>query len=399
MVAVQSAADLAQSVLNDTPPAGLESLEGLRSFQAFLEHDVRLEPSVADGLQLKWLKQLVEHPRGELRDDLVTSAIWHRIRRLRRRGETERLIRFLGETTLALVEEIHGAEVVRSLIAWRCDFQRIGGHLQDAMLGVQEARRMGAPNATIENLAVKLALDLGQLDVANQALGNLAELARQEDASADTRDRLTLSKVRFLHAVGEDRATLLVAEAAKAEIGPLRPMLEVHEAIARARLVDSDAGVRQELGRLDALLASGLETAAWEAIVKLERLGLMTRSEDPELWERARNEAAALQETLEDTEAPSTLFDARAAAWLARAERLLGHAEPRSEMLGRAVDSMISIWRELGDVWGGVGFLEFADRRLVVSEAIAHAHAGEVALQPRSINGSRSTSAARSHAD
>lgn len=340
----------------------------------------------ANKLQTKWLEATAAHRTSSARHERAyRRAFFERALFLYNHGSASDLCDLLDDPSFALWSAEENVARRGSLHVMRADARRMLGDFNGAMGEMELARDAATENTEgmLEDIALKIEIDLGRLDRARIHLGQLANRATAAKPYSAPHRRFVLANFKWLAATGNFKAAAALAENTLQELKEIEPktvplerfkaQVQMSEAIARSKSAKSNADFERALAALSVSLDDQLLDPGSRLPLRLERAECLVRGGGSANLKSAYEE---LRHALEDQETMvghSVIFDARCLAQLhALARRLDLPEEQRTSaaLLEKAFDCLVNSWESLDTLDGGVGFLEFDARRAVLSEVL-----------------------------
>ena len=344
-----------------------------------------IEVGPVDGFQRTWFEALRASDREGLLGTLYVTHLEERAAFLYRHRSASDVDELLNDSEIAAIGKTASPESLATLLSLRADARRILGNLGGALDDVSRALKVADADSKnqIRLIAQAIEIDLGRLDRARVLLQNIA----RDAAGAPTNSPLDLNRkiatIRWYSAHGNH---LEAATEARRAIGALEPApnktiaqrssltsLRVSGALAEAMCASEEAAIAAALNKLSKLASDRTVDATSRVAIRLERAELLTRRRGEADSVDALAEVELALSDIDEQLSSSVLLRARSLAQLHSIARRLDDSARRLEIgqgLEASFDQLVRAWEAIELQEGGVGFLEFAARREVLSEVI-----------------------------
>lgn len=344
-----------------------------------------IEIDPVDGFQRTWLEALRESERSGLLETLYLKHLEERAAFLYRHRSAVAVTELLNEAEIAAVEDSASPHRFATLLSLRADARRLLGDLGGALEDLERALLVAdeRSKSSVHMIELAIEIDLGRLDRARTSLDEILLYGRGAEATSQLALNAKIASIRWFNAAGMYSAA---ADEARRTIAALEKVpnptiaqrntkrsLRVSGALARAMSASEPKEVSAALVELSNLASEGAIDAASKVALRLERAELLTRRRETTDVLDAQTEVERALSTIEEHLAASVLLRARSLAQLHAIARRLDDGS-REREVGNALEAsfgpLVEAWKAIELQEGGVGFLDFAARREVLSEVI-----------------------------
>ena len=344
-----------------------------------------IDAKSVDRFQSTWFNALRTSDRRGILGPLYVKHLVERAAFLYRHLSARAAVKLLSESEIDAVRLSESSDAVATLLSIRADARRLLGDLGGALRDITRALDVAdeSSRSSVQLVALAIEIDLGRLDRARMFRDEVADGAEGFPPSSPRDLNKSIATLRWFNAAGMHADAGREARRAMALLEPIqRPTVAQRRALVSLRVAGALADAMQaaDPGEVDTALEALSDLAANRNVDATSRVAI--RLEMAELLTRRRGETDALTalseiqsalSAIDESLTSSVLLRARSLAQLHSIARRLDD-RPRQLEIGRALEGsfeqLVDVWRNIELQEGGVGFLEFAARREVLSEVI-----------------------------